>query len=537
MCKNSKINQAIILAAGERKNFGKPVGFLEIEDTTIIERLIVLLNSNGIDKITIVTGYEKEYYENFAIKKNLNVVYNDRFKWTGTMHSLALAEEYIDGDFLLIESDIVFEEVAIQYLLEEKSDNTMIIASESGSGDECLVELMDKYVFRISKDIHQLNKIDGEFIGLSKVSYEAFKRMLNDYKFNRNPYLNYEYMMLSVIDEFKFSHLKIDGLIWTEIDNEEHYNNLTHLVYPKLKMKEIEVRKQYAVEAVSEALKVDINDITNVERLGGLTNKNYKMTIGGRELVARIPGNGTEEMFDRLNEKINSNITYEIGLNCENVYFNENTGLKITAFIDNAETLNPSTSKREENMELIAEALKSLHSCKDKFKKTFDPFEDTEFYEGLMIGANGKAFDDYYEIKEKFMPLKDELLELGMVYTPCHLDALAENFIKSGDEKIYLIDWEFSGNYDNLWDVATIIVECGYDENEEELFLKKYFGREPFEEERKRIKIHRIMQDMCWSMWAAAKVAKGDDYLEDYAFDRFQRGKVNLLKYLDGGKK
>lgn len=531
------IKQAVILAAGERKDFENPVGFLQIEDTTIIERLIVLLNSNGIDNITLVSGYKSEQYEELAKRKNLNFIYNDRFKWTGTMHSLSLAEEFVTGDFLLIESDTVFEERAIELLLENEEKNIIFIANESGSGDEAFVELKDEYIFRISKDIHQLNKIDGEAIGLSKVSYEAFKRMLKDYKFNKNPFLNYEYMMINIMDEYRFGYVKIDGLIWTEIDTKEHYKNLIHVVYPKLKIKEMEVRKQYAIETVAKALNVDISDIRDVERLGGLTNKNYKMNINGKNLVARIPGNGTDEMFDRLNEKINSNIAYEIGLSCKNVYFDEKTGLKITEFIENAETINPTTAKKEENIELIAGALLKLHYCDKKFKITFDPFKDTEFYEKLLLEANGKVFEEYYEIKEKFMPLKEELLELGMVYTPCHLDALAENFVKSGEDKIYLIDWEFSGNYDKLWDVATIIVECGYNDDEKELLLNKYFGREALEAERKRIQIHMIMQDMCWSMWAAAKVARGDDYLEDYAIMRFTRGKYNLLKYLEGGNK
>ena len=104
----SEIRQAIILGAGERKVFDRPVGFLEIEDTNLIERLISLLNSNGVDDITVVTGYKKEYYEELAKARGLNLIYNEKFKWTGTMTSLALAKEAIQGDFLLVESDIVF---------------------------------------------------------------------------------------------------------------------------------------------------------------------------------------------------------------------------------------------------------------------------------------------------------------------------------------------------------------------------------------------------------------------------------------------
>jgi thiamine kinase-like enzyme len=137
-------------------------------------------------------------------------------------------------------------------------------------------------------------------------------------------------------------------------------------------------------------------------------------------------------------------------------------------------------------------------------------------------------------MKEKFMPLKSELLEFGMVYAQCNLDTLPENFIKSGEKRLYLIDWEYSGKYDKLWYVATIGVECSYKEQVEELFLRKYFDSEPVEPERRRIKIQKIMQDMCWSMWATSKVAKGDENLSDYTFERFTQGKANLSKYLQG---
>jgi len=531
----NQIKQAIILGAGERKCFDKPVGFLEIEDSTVIERLITLLNVNGIEDITIVTGYKKEHYEELAKKKNLNLAFNEKFKWTGTMHSLALAKEYIKGDFILIESDMVFEERAISNLIDNANRNCMLVTNESGSGDEAFVEIRQEKIFKISKDVHQLNKIDGEFIGISKISLDAFKRMLEDFSENSNPYLNYEYVMLNIINEFNIGYEKIDNLVWSELDKKEQYDNLRHVIYPKLQRKELQLRKQYVKEVLSKILNIDIESIGKVEQLGGLTNKNYRAKVEHQDLVVRIAGNG--QFMDRKNEKINSTIAYKLGLDCKAIYFNDETGTKICEFITDAETLNPATAKREHNMELMAGALRTLHAGKDMFSKDFDPFKDALYYESEVIKANGKVFEGYNELKEKFLPLKDELKELGMVYTPCHLDALPENFIKSGEDRIYLIDWEFSGNYDKLWDVASVCVECELSEDEQELFFNKYFGRAPLEAERRRVQIHKIIQDMCWCMWAAAKVAKGDDYLEDYALGRFNRGRALLINYLERGVK
>lgn len=527
------VKQAVILAAGERKAFNVPVGFLELEDSAIIERIITILNANGIDKIIITTGYKKEYYEELAKKRNVQLVYCDKYKWTGTMHSLARVAEYIESDFLLIESDMVFEERAITSLINHHNRNCMLITSESGSGDEALVEIRNNYIFRISKDIHQLNKIDGEFIGLSKISLEAYRQMLEDFQYNKNPYFNYEYSLLNIINKHNIGYEKLDDLVWSEIDTDQHYKNLTYVVYPKLKRKEMEVRKRNVKELLSEVLAVAPESIKNIEKLGGLTNNNFKVTINDQDFVARVPGTGTEKIIDRRKEKFNSSIAYSLGLDSKSIYFNEDTGLKIAEFIENAETLNPATAKREDNMELIANVLKTLHTSGRQFQDDFDPFDGTEYYENALLAANGKLYDDYLQLKEKFMPLKEELNELGIVNVPGHLDTLPENFIKSGEEKLYLIDWEYSGNYDNLYDVAAVSLECSYTKDEEELFLKKYFGTNPSEQEKRKIEIHKIMQDMFWSMWSAAKVAMGDPYLADYSLDRYNRGKQNLFKYLE----
>ena len=53
------IKQAVILAAGEKSDFERPAGLLEIDETTAIERNMNILEANGIEKFIIVTGYKK----------------------------------------------------------------------------------------------------------------------------------------------------------------------------------------------------------------------------------------------------------------------------------------------------------------------------------------------------------------------------------------------------------------------------------------------------------------------------------------------
>ena len=67
--KLSQIKQAVILAAGGRKPFEQPVGFLELEESTIIERIITILNSNGIDQVTIIQDIKKNIMKSLLTRE------------------------------------------------------------------------------------------------------------------------------------------------------------------------------------------------------------------------------------------------------------------------------------------------------------------------------------------------------------------------------------------------------------------------------------------------------------------------------------
>lgn len=523
------VKQAVILAAGRKLDFDRPVGFLKVEEDTFINRTLNILRDNGIEKIVVVTGYKNEYFKDFAKQNNIILVNNEKYKWTGTMNSLSLAKEHISDDFILIEDDILIEESAIKQLLNSEERDCIMLTSESGSGDEAFVELRDEHLYKISKDIHQLNKIHGEMIGVSKISLQVFNKMMEDYKYNKNPYLNYEYLLLDVARSYEIGYIKIDDLVWAEVDNNEHYNRIIRTVYPRLKRKEMEIRIEQIKNDVVDALKVNYKDITSVVPFGGMTNKNFKVTISGEDYVLRIPGNGTEEMINRLEEIDNVETVKVLGIDAEIVYFGRENGIKIAKYIEDAETLNGKTAKREENMKLTSAVLKTLHKSDIVFKNRFDVFKKIEEYEVLLQKAKGKNYEDYYEVKEKVMALKALQEDLDLEMCPCHNDAVPENFIKSGEDKIYLIDWEYSGMNDPMWDLAAHSIECNFSEDDEELFLSFYFNGEVEEKYRKRILINKICQDFLWSTWTNIKEAKGDDF-GTYGIDRYNRAKENLEK-------
>lgn len=524
-----EIKQAVILAAGQRKDFEKPAGLMPIEGTTLLKRNMDILQQHGIEHFVIVTGYQREAFHDVPEFSHFQFVDNPKYKWTGSMSSLALAHEFISEDFLLIEDDILIEERAIREMLTHPQRDCVLIADESGSGDEAFVEIKNGYLHKISKDIHQFNHVDGEMIGVSKLSYEVFSKMVQEFKENNsNPYLNYEYLLLDVSRNYNIGYLKMHNLVWGEIDSQEHYDTVIKKTYPILQRKEAEFRDLQIKGYMMEALDINVEEIEDIQPFGGMTNKNFKVLAAGKEYVLRIPGNGTEQMINRKEEKVNAALASELGIDTPLVYFNDETGVKIAELIPNAETLTGKTAKRQDYMELTTGILRKLHQSDVKMANRFDVFEKINDYERLMEEANGQPYEGYEEVRAQVMNLKDIYEGMNVELTPCHNDLVPENFVKSGKDKIYLIDWEYSGMNDPMWDVAAHSLECDFSSEDEELFLSLYLNEDTVPIEiQQRVLMNKIYQDFLWSIWTIIKEAKGDDF-GTYGIDRFNRARKNL---------
>ena len=528
---HSKLKTAVILAAGRNTNFIQPVCLQSIGNQTVIERMIQQLKLLEINKIIVVGGYQIEsLYE--RLFDDVLIIKNEDYKWTGTMASLSKIAPYIKEDFLLIESDIVVETNGLKELIEDPNRDCVLITAESGSGDEAFVEIRNHRLFKISKDIAQLNRIDGEMIGICKLSYEYFTKMMEFYQENQNPYLNYEYLMLDVAQTYKLGYNKIDNLLWHEIDEQCHLNlvqsTLMKRIYKKEKMLHLESLKVL----VSECLNIDMKQIKQIAAIGGMTNKNYKVMIDDQNYVLRVPGNGTEKMISRVDEIKNAAFAHEIGVDADLIYFNEQTGIKISKFIEDAQTLSPEGAKKPYVMKKICQLLNQLHQCGREMENEFNVYEKIESYEQLLNELKGEYYDDYQLIKQQVLQLKELMDDLEIKLVPCHNDTLAENFIKDKHDQYYLIDWEYAGMNDPMWDVAAHCLENGFNSDEEELFLKTYFKQEPKRSYKTRVLVNKIYQDFLWSLWTKVKEASGDDF-GDYGIERYNRAKENLKLLVD----
>lgn len=288
--------------------------------------------------------------------------------------------------------------------------------------------------------------------------------------------------------------------------------------------------KKYINEIVCNSLNINKEEIKKIVSMVGMTNRNFKVFIKDTWYALRIPTSGTGDMINRKEEYNNIIYANKIGLDSGLIYFNKGTRVKISKFIENSEALNLNSSKKIENIEMGCSILRKLHISKEKMKNIFDIYSKIELYEKLSKQKNALFFKDYYNIKERVYLLKDIIDDIKLV--PCHNDTVSENFIKNRENKMYLIDWEYAGMNDPMWDLAAYCLENNFTENEEELFLKTYSKGNVEDKYTKRILINKIYQDFLWSIWITIKEANGD-YFGQYGINRYNRAKENLKKVFE----
>lgn len=272
----------------------------------------------------------------------------------------------------------------------------------------------------------------------------------------------------------------------------------------------------------------DISSAT-IERIGGMSNMNYKVTLDGCSYVLRIPGIGADGMVERANEEKNSIISGRMKINPPVLYFNAKTGVKLAEFIQNAETLHEYSIQQRENLLQIADIYKKLHGSKVRFRNGFNIFYEIEKYDVLIDRAGAKMYGSNKALRQQIMNIEDKLNEMGVSLCACHNDAVPENFIKSEDGHIFLIDWEYSGMNDPMADIAALFLESDFSKENIEFFLNEYFEGDIPIECRKKILYYQILWDYLWAQWTVIKEAKGDDF-GTYGRDRYNRAIENLKK-------
>ncbi len=239
----SRPRVAIILAAGMGSRLRDvwsdlPKGFIEIGGETLIGRSTRLLRERGIERIVICAGYRAEAYHALAAQHaDIQVLENADFENTGSMASLAIALEVVDEDFLLLESDLFYDEIALDRLLGMEERDVLLASGPTGATDEVWVEAKDGRLSGLSKERSEIGELFGELVGIVRVSREMGRKLSRafvDWQRERgHGRMGYETdAIVRVAQTHPVQLCLIPELLWGEVDYESHYRRVRDEVHP-----------------------------------------------------------------------------------------------------------------------------------------------------------------------------------------------------------------------------------------------------------------------------------------------------------------
>ncbi len=254
---------------------------------------------------------------------------------------------------------------------------------------------------------------------------------------------------------------------------------------------------------------------------GGLTNRNYKVTTPDGTFVARVCSDGDELLgIDRDNEFRNSVTAAAAGVGAPVIEYLPQHGVLVLRYVA-GRTLSNADVAAEGNIQRIAAACRQLHAG-GRFAGDFDMFDIQRRYLSVAASRGMRIPRGYDEQAGKFEAMRDALAVRATATVPCNNDLLAGNFIDDGD-RIWLIDYEYSGNNDPCFELGNIWSECGLSLHGLAELVTAYYGR-PLSSKIARARLLGLAAKYGWTLWGAIQHATSpiDFDFWSWAMERFE---------------
>lgn len=262
----------------------------------------------------------------------------------------------------------------------------------------------------------------------------------------------------------------------------------------------------------------DISDFVAMEK--GMTNHSYLFSCKGNRYILRIPGEGTVNLINRVEEAQVYRAIAGTGLCDDVVYLNPQNGLKVTRFLDGVRTCDP---YNEEDITKCMALLRRFHGIRLSVGHEFDIFGQIEYYESLWKGRPS-AHENYAELKGKILSLRHFVEENCGEYCLTHIDAVPDNFLfhtVNGQERLQLTDWEYAGMQDPHVDIAMFCLYSLYDRRHIDKLIDLYFEGQCERKTRVKIYCYIAACGLLWSNWSEYKRTLGIEF-GDYAEHQYR---------------
>ena len=254
---------------------------------------------------------------------------------------------------------------------------------------------------------------------------------------------------------------------------------------------------------------------------GGLTNRNVKVTTPGASYVARCDlGTASLLGIDRENEYHNSRAAELAGVGAPVAGYRPDLGILLVGFLE-GKTLTNADLQSPDVLARVAQGCRTLHGG-PRFRGEFDMFSLQPGYRRVVRDRGFRLPSGYDEFAGQFAEIHRVLRDTDRTTVPCNNDLLAANFIDDG-ERVWLIDYEYSGNNDPCFELGNIWSECGLSDEQLEELVTLYYRR-PIRHKTARSKLQGIAAKYGWTLWGCIQNATStvDFDFWDWAMQRYE---------------
>jgi amino acid transporter/thiamine kinase-like enzyme len=262
----------------------------------------------------------------------------------------------------------------------------------------------------------------------------------------------------------------------------------------------------------------DRHDVTATPLGGGLTNRNYRIDVGGESYVLRIAGAGAEELLiDRPRELAAALAAAAAGVAADVVEHLSDHSVLVTRFV-RGKPLTAESLRQAEGLRRVAGVLRRYHDHPAVAGVgPFSAFEVVRYYYGRSRDKGVTLPADLDQALQVLRRIEDEA-RTADAHCLCHNDLLLGNFIDEG-HALRIIDWEYAGLGDRFFDLGNFAAHNELSEAEEEHLLECYFGQARPEDLR-RLRLMRLVSDLREATWGYLQSATSSlhepKYYQDY---------------------
>lgn len=489
-----KVKNAIIMAAGMSSRFAplsyeKPKALLNVKGEILIEREIRQLQEKGITDITLVVGYRKEQMYYLADKYKIDLVINEDYYRYNNTSTLMLITEKLDNTYLC-SSDNYFVENPFEPYVYRSYYSAVY---EDGETEEyCLtvneedritsVSIGGKASWYMVGHVYFDREFSKKFVAILKKEY---KNSWTKEQLWENLYLRYIKELDLYIRRYDVNLIKefdsLEDLRKFDKDYLRHSNSKIFLNICKiLHCKEQEIIGIHPTKT-------------------GLTNLSFQFTCKGKSYVYRHPGVGTDAYINRASEAESMQIAKKLHLDDTFLYIDPKEGWKLSYYIEQARTLN---YHKEEEVKKALSMLNTLHQSGARTSQVFDIYKEICKFEAILEQSHRTDFEDMPEMSKDIKMLYELVEKDGIEKCLCHCDSYNPNFLLDTENKMYLIDWEYSGMSDPGCDLGTFIACSDYSIEQADRILELYLGHEPNCIELRHYIAYIAIAAFYWFIWA-----------------------------------